>query len=251
LFSLLIMGLQIRIIVRNWHFDQKDKHDRNQPLFWFIFILTSMYLLMLIPGFFGVLFNSSWYSLQFLNVNLAISLLAVALFILFSPGILYGFYPLPQMAKGEITEVAIPASSVAESIEADTTSTLPETPVLFLKEKELSDIIQKIESYMTNNRPYLNHRYSIHDLARDIEIPVYQLSPVINGHFGSNFSSWVNKFRVDHFIEICKMEDNKDLTFDALSSESGFSNRVSFIKAFKKEKGTTPGIYVSEQIKQH
>jgi len=38
------------------------------------------------------------------------------------------------------------------------------------------EIIRKLEVFMTANLPYLDHRYSIHDLSKDIRLPVYQLS---------------------------------------------------------------------------
>jgi YesN/AraC family two-component response regulator len=99
---------------------------------------------------------------------------------------------------------------------------------------------------MEQNKPFLQQGYTIHDLSADIEIPVYQLSPIINNRFNTNFSSWLNKYRVAYFIELCRKEGKRELTLDALSYESGFSNRVTFIKAFKKEKGTTPGAFLKE-----
>jgi len=246
LFAVLMMALQIRLIIRNWNFEPKESTSHNRPLFWFIFTLTLIYIPMIIPGIFGVIFHLKWYSLYFINVNLAISLLAITGFILFSPKILYGFYPLPTIIKAE------PAETVPQPVEETVPESQPKAtdiPRLYLNEEDVSALIKKVELFMEEKKPYLNHRFTIHDLGRDIEIPVYQLSPVINQHFGSNFSSWINKYRISYFIELCNGENKKELTFDALSNESGFSNRVTFIKAFKKEKGTTPGIFMKEKFK--
>ena len=97
---------------------------------------------------------------------------------------------------------------------------------------------------MVSSRPFTLRDYTIHDLSRDIDIPVYQLSPIINSYYNSNFNTWMNKFRVEHFIRISQEEGRKELTLDAIAREAGFFNRTTFTNAFKKEKGTTPGQYL-------
>jgi AraC-like DNA-binding protein len=99
--------------------------------------------------------------------------------------------------------------------------------------------------------PFLNHEFTIHDLSEDIDVPVYQLSPIINQHFKSNFNSWVNRYRVNHFVSVCNLPENINLTLDALSRKSGFSNRTTFTNAFKKEKNQTPGIFLKQQAQNN
>jgi AraC-like DNA-binding protein len=97
---------------------------------------------------------------------------------------------------------------------------------------------------MEQQKPFLNQNYSIHDLSRDVEIPVYQLSPIINNYFQTNFNGWINKYRVNYFIQISEGDGKMGLTLDAIAKESGFTNRTTFTNAFKKEKGTTPGQFI-------
>jgi AraC-like DNA-binding protein len=202
---------------------------------------------MIIPGIFGVIFHLKWYTLYFINFDLAFTILTTAVFILFSPKILYGFYPLP------IT----PASEGQTFVPQALADVVKESPALEQKEHkmymdsaETDVLLVKISAVMREKQPFLNSEYSIHDLSQDTQIPVYQLSPLINQHFSSNFRSWLNRFRVEHFLEISESNRSAELTLDALAQESGFSNRVTFINAFKKEKGTTPGEYLKKRVAQ-
>jgi AraC-like DNA-binding protein len=72
------------------------------------------------------------------------------------------------------------------------------------------------------------------------------LSPIINQYYKSNFSSWLNKYRVNYFIELIGHEEKRELTLEALARESGFANRTTFMSAFRKEKNTTPGAFLHQ-----
>ena len=49
--------------------------------------------------------------------------------------------------------------------------------------------IQNIESYMDEEKPYLNPDITIEELARDLEMSVNDLSVTLNRHFQLNFLS--------------------------------------------------------------
>jgi AraC-like DNA-binding protein len=245
LWSLFMIILQIRLIRRNWNFDLYEAKSDNRYLFWFIVGITCLYLPMLFPGIFGVIFEMKWYTLRFIVNDLSIFLLISALYILFSPQILYGFLPVPVTAK------LLPGAKGLDPqtnkiLTLEKTGNIEIAPKSYGNHDEVAVIIEKIMQFMEQKEPFLNQGYTIHDLSLDIEIPVYQLSPIINNHFNANFSSWLNKYRVNYFIDLYRVPENRELTFDALSLKAGFSNRVTFIKAFKKEKGTTPGAFLKQ-----
>jgi AraC-like DNA-binding protein len=168
-----------------------------------------------------------------------------AFYILFSPQILYGFLTVP-LIKNELPE-QVNMDQTPEKSPAEVADGIATSAKTYLNQNEVAGIIEKIEQIMVQGKPFLNKGYTIHNLGADIHVPVYQLSPVINNHFNANFSTWLNKYRVNYFIELCQTMEMRGLTFDALSFESGFSNRVSFINAFKKEKGITPGAILKDQ----
>jgi YesN/AraC family two-component response regulator len=67
----------------------------------------------------------------------------------------------------------------------------------------------------------------------------------MNNHIGMNFNEYINGLRVKYLLS--QFEVNKDwerFTLEALGEQVGFSNRFSFLKAFKKETGDTPSAYL-------
>jgi AraC-like DNA-binding protein len=105
-------------------------------------------------------------------------------------------------------------------------------------EEEITAEAAIVLQHMKEQKPFLKMGYSIQDLSNETGIPVYQLSPLINGHFNMNFANWVNRFRIEYFIEL--VPENPQLTLEALSKKAGFITRSTFINAFKKEKVVTP-----------
>ena len=232
-----LMILQIRLIFRNKHISSEGDNSFNQKLFWFITTLTIFHVPLIFPGIFGVIFHLKWYSLSYLSFILSAELITTALFILFSPAILYGFFPQMIIRENHFTP---------DVKEKDLETETAIIPKLFLSKEDLQQTIEKIEAYMDQHKPYLNKHYTIHNLGQDVEIPVYLLSPIINQHYKSNFNAWINRYRVSYFIELCRNEKRNELTLAGIAEESGFNNRSTFITAFKKETGTTPGIYLKQ-----
>jgi AraC-like DNA-binding protein len=233
------MGLLLRLIYRNRKINLKSKDSLNRAIYSFIITLTALHLPLIIPGIFGAMFHLKWFSIFYMNQSLALVLIATTVFILFSPKILYGFLPQPDISG---------LNTVDENLDSVSVLIKPkpaqEEVKLRISEAELQVMIKHIEDFMEKNKPFIDTQYTIHDLSRDINIPVYQLSPIINNYYQSNFNSWLNKFRVDYFIRISQDEGKNGLTLDAIAKEAGFTNRTTFTNAFKKEKGTTPGQFI-------
>ncbi|HLO79515.1 MAG TPA: AraC family transcriptional regulator [Chitinophagaceae bacterium] len=235
--SIAFMILQLRLIVRNKHMGRERESSMNRTLFWFIVTLTGFHIPLIFPGIFGLIFQLKWYSIGYLNWVLATHLITTAVFILFTPKILYGFYP--QM----VMEDQKPLVDQEENEQSTDVAALNKNS---LSSIEIQMMISKIEDYMAESKPYLNKQYTIHNLGDEVGIPVYQLSPIINQHYQSNFNAWVNSYRVNHFIELCKKQKRDVLTLAAIAEESGFNNRSTFISAFKKVTGSTPGNYLKQ-----
>ena len=98
--------------------------------------------------------------------------------------------------------------------------------------------------HMDEQQPFLKQGFTIQDLSNETKVPVYQLSPLINGYFKMNFANWVNRYRIEYFIE--QAIQNQNITMEALSKDAGFVSRSTFINAFKREKGVTPKEYLKE-----
>jgi len=253
----IIMYFQFRLIIINRKLQFGFNSSHNRRLFNFIVTITILYLPTFIPGVFGVLLKLSWFNPNFVGLSFGISLSAISIYLFISPDILYGFIAEKKFSvpfANEQLNVAIkqtpiiPTSPMEENpmpeliqdtnIESDITPTTD-------SDEEIAAELKIVLEHMIEQKPFLQQGFTIQDLSNQTGIPVYQLSPLINGQFKMSFTNWVNRYRVEYFIE--QVPDNPQLTMEALSKKAGFISRSTFINAFKKEKGTTPREFFKEQ----
>lgn len=103
------------------------------------------------------------------------------------------------------------------------------------KHKELLDL-------METEKPFLIPKLMLSDLSKKLDISSNHLSQIINQYEGSNFHDFVNKYRVNEFIERVKNDPN--VKFLAHALDSGFNSKSSFNNVFKKIKNVTPSQYI-------
>ena len=114
-----------------------------------------------------------------------------------------------------------------------------------LKNKDVSDLVNKIRKYMVIEKPYLDRELSIYDLSNQLKISKHILSEVINEHMGMNFYNLVNEYRIKEVKERMESDDYRQLTILAIAYDSGFNSKSSFNTIFKEKTGQTPSEYLS------
>lgn len=66
---------------------------------------------------------------------------------------------------------------------------------------------------------------------------------MIKENYHINFSGFVNSFRVEEAINLMDNDINGNYSIKGISEMAGFNNYNTFVAAFRKMKGMTPGIY--------
>ena len=110
-----------------------------------------------------------------------------------------------------------------------------------------ADIARRLERLIEEEKPYLRTSYSLLDMANDIKAPQYLLSYYLNQHLGIRYNDYINKYRVQHFIEMVKNGALYSFTMSGIAIHCGFNNRNSLGTAFKRVTGITPSDYVRSQ----
>lgn len=110
--------------------------------------------------------------------------------------------------------------------------------------KTAADIEKKLRSCMENDRLYLNPDLKLQDVASDIGFNASDVSQTLNVFMNTNFTDFVNQYRVEMFISRMKEEGASKYTLASLSEECGFSSRTSFFRSFRKLKGMSPSEYI-------
>ncbi|HLP03926.1 MAG TPA: helix-turn-helix domain-containing protein [Paludibacter sp.] len=109
-----------------------------------------------------------------------------------------------------------------------------------LNSERAEEIRERVVEYMNAKKPYLKMDYSLTDMSRDLKVLPTQLSMVINSKLNCSFPEYLNSLRIKRALELLNKASNNNLTIEAIAYESGFNNRTSFYKAFKKETGKLP-----------
>ncbi len=115
-----------------------------------------------------------------------------------------------------------------------------------LAEDKVREILKKLNEF-ENNRGYINKTINLNTLAKDFNTNAKYLSEVINSTKSENFSSYVNKLRIQYAVlQLHEKKSYRKLTINALAEEFGFSSTRSFSDTFFKITGLKPSYYISQ-----
>ncbi|HAS45601.1 MAG TPA: hypothetical protein DCS93_34275 [Microscillaceae bacterium] len=105
----------------------------------------------------------------------------------------------------------------------------------------------QLEQWMKNERPYLDPKLTLPELATQLQMDKNQVSQIIHEGFHLNFYDFINVYRVEHFITLSQDKNYQHYTLLGLAFEVGFNSKSTFHKAFKKVKNTTPKVFLNSQ----
>lgn len=109
-----------------------------------------------------------------------------------------------------------------------------------ISERTLADWRQRLERVMQESRPYLVNDLTLRDLAGEVEIRPHHLSQLLNQSLGCTFYDYINEARIGHACKL--LTSTSDAVVD-IAFASGFNNKTSFYKAFRKQAGLTPNAF--------
>lgn len=107
----------------------------------------------------------------------------------------------------------------------------------------------KLDEAMQREKPFLNPKLTLSELAKITEHNPRDLSRVINEQYKMNFYEFINSYRIGQFKKLVKEESHKNFTILSLALESGFNSKATFNSAFKKMTGQTPSEYIKHSKK--
>ena len=100
--------------------------------------------------------------------------------------------------------------------------------------------LKRLVEYMETEKPYLESRLSLKQLAERLKISTNYLSQIINENLQKNFFDFINEYRVDEVKRSIGEERYKHYSLLGVAYECGFNSKSSFNSIFKKKTGLTP-----------
>jgi len=101
----------------------------------------------------------------------------------------------------------------------------------------------RLRELMENEQPYLNPELTIAQLAKKLELPVRELSELINQRLDRHFFDFVNDYRIAHAGRLLRDPANEKMTVLEVLYAVGFNSKSSFNVAFKNRTGMTPSAF--------
>lgn len=117
--------------------------------------------------------------------------------------------------------------------------------------KLMDELKEKILDIILIQKKYKDKDYSAKKLAEDLGTNTRYISAVVNVRFHMNYTSFVNKFRIEEAMTLLVDKRYQDLNMEDISDMVGFANRQSFYAAFYRINGITPREYKIRSLASH
>lgn len=115
----------------------------------------------------------------------------------------------------------------------------------------MDEMKEKILNIIVMQKKYKDKDYSAKKLAEDLGTNTRYISAVVNVRFHMNYTSFVNKFRIEEAMTLLVDRRYQKLRMEEISDMVGFANRQSFYASFYKLLGITPRQYRLNHLAQH
>jgi AraC-like DNA-binding protein len=188
-------------------------------VYFLAFIFLSLFVILNISVF------NNWGAINFIpGALLSSSFFVMSTYLLTHPGILAG---LPFVKYKE-------TKSILSNDEVN--------KIAFIEE-DYSKEIQDINNYFNINKPYLNSNLTLGQVSVTLNIPIRELSYILNNYFNQRFTDFVNAYRLKYIIDNFNKSYLDNFTIESIALEAGFTTKSGFYKSFKKFYKTTPTEY--------
>ncbi len=101
----------------------------------------------------------------------------------------------------------------------------------------------RLRQLMEQEQPYLDPELTIAQLAQKLDLPVRELSELINQRLDRHFFDFVNDYRIAHAGRLLHDPTNSKMTVLEVLYAVGFNSKSSFNVAFKNRTGMTPSTF--------
>lgn len=109
--------------------------------------------------------------------------------------------------------------------------------------KVMDEMKEKILRIVYQQKRYKDKDFSAKKLAEELGTNTRYISAVVNVKFQMNYTSFVNKFRIEEAMAILVDKRYQSLKMEQVSDMVGFSNRQSFYASFYRLMNMTPREY--------
>ena len=115
-----------------------------------------------------------------------------------------------------------------------------------LQEPDKLEYLQKLNSHMESNKPFLDPDITLESLANEISVHPRILSQIINEYCKKNFKGYILEYRIKESMKILADSKHSKLTILEILYQVGFNSKSAFNNQFKLFTNLTPIEYRSK-----
>lgn len=123
--------------------------------------------------------------------------------------------------------------------------------IALINPASIDELERRIYDKIYIQKKYKAPGYSVRILADELKTNTRYISAVLNVRFGMNYTSLINKYRIEEAKIILADPKYGKTNIEDISAMVGFSNRQSFYASFFKMMGMTPREYRLQHLQQH
>lgn len=109
-----------------------------------------------------------------------------------------------------------------------------------LSKEKAEEYTSKIVKFMIEEKPYLETKLSLSQLAEQLDLSAHNISEIINTKLDNSFYDFVNKYRVNEVKTLIEIDKEAKYSILAHGFDAGFTSKSTYYSAFKKFTGMTP-----------
>ena len=204
------------------------KEFKNSAFYWMLYLIAGLFVIVLYDSsLMFALHLGAELNLYFVSTTacaFSVYISTISIFLLMQPNIF----------EKAIQDEAFCSEDV---VQHDNKIRYVELSTEAAKELELS-----LNELMKLHKPHLDAEISLAKLASMLGVTTHQLSELLNIHLETNFYDFLNSLRFKEALRLIS-EHPDSYSITDIAYLSGFNNRNSFYKVFRKYEGVTPGEY--------
>lgn len=100
--------------------------------------------------------------------------------------------------------------------------------------------MQKLQSYLREEKPYLENDLTLPKLAQRLSVSQHHLSQVLNDRLNQSFFDLMATYRVEEAKMLLADKAHSHLKIDEIAERVGYNSTSAFHTAFKRITGKTP-----------
>ena len=112
--------------------------------------------------------------------------------------------------------------------------------------RDYDQLKANFEDLMLNQKIYIKSDVTLAQIAKLLNSNYTYLSRLINHYYGKTFTEFMAELRIAEFVRRVN-QDGENFTYHGLANESGFKDKTTFNRTFKRIKGVTPKEYFASR----